>query len=392
MPISFVGSKIATGLSGANVAVALNSLNNAAGGTSAAQADDFCVLIYTIASNQDRAMSVSEAGWTEQTELFRDTGGSDLNFAVYTKRMGATPDTTVTCVGDAFSESGVAAAVIVFRGVDATTPLDVALATATGTTGKPDPPAATPSTAGAWIVVCGGAAANDTTALGNPGDLSSGTNHFASAKAVDTKVGYAAMGFKSDWTSGSFDPLAFTGGGTSAVDHGWGAATLVLRPSSGSALVVQGSVSASASSSPALSPKTRLAPAASVSASALSTLTISPRTNLAPAATVSSTISDSPKIFGGLLEPVASVSASLSPSVIIATRTALAVQDGISPSFAEALGLSPRTALLVDTALSGTLSPDVAIRFITPAPIRRSLSALPAESVDRRVAIDFNRR
>lgn len=230
--IIFVGSTRGDAANGGNVALALNSLVNESGATVAAAAGDHVVVMYAIGSAVDRAMSVSEAGWTNHTELYSNGTTYDTNLAVFSRRMPATPDTAVTCVGSAHVDESTSGIAMCFRNVDPTTPLDVAIQTAIGTgTIQPNPPAITPATAGSWIVVCGAGNGTQTgaTLYTNPGDLSTSTNQFRAAGAGDVNTILTGMGLKTNWSTGAFDPLTFTGGTPAAADQSWAAATLALR-------------------------------------------------------------------------------------------------------------------------------------------------------------------
>ena len=138
--------------------------------------------------------------------------------------MTSTPDTTTTFGPTGNNADAGAMAVYVFRGVDSGTPLDVAAVTATGTaTGRPNGASITPSTSGAIVVVAGGASAG-TGATFTTSDLSA----FRTATSADTQDAMIGVG-NYVWSSGAFDPAAWTGGTTNAADS-WAAITLALRP------------------------------------------------------------------------------------------------------------------------------------------------------------------
>ena len=122
-----------------------------------------------------------------------------------------------------------ALAVLVFSGVNASTPIDVTTTTATGINGMtPNPPAITPVTAGAKIISMGAAAhgSGSTVTFTSP-DLSG----FLSAYSADNNECTLGVGYK-DWTSGAFDPGAFSlvGAGFDDPNWSWAALTLALRP------------------------------------------------------------------------------------------------------------------------------------------------------------------
>ncbi len=136
------------------------------------------------------------------------------------------PADTEIAFGTIFSTSNAAGGfIMVFSGVDTTTPMDVTPTTATATGSRhPDPPAITPSTSGAAIVSLGGASTWVSTQT-----CSNMTNMLWGAFDGDSWRAQGGMSTKMDWSSGAFDPAAWTGGSNSGTD-GWGACTVALRP------------------------------------------------------------------------------------------------------------------------------------------------------------------
>jgi hypothetical protein len=123
---------------------------------------------------------------------------------------------------------GQAWAVMVFRGVDTTTPFAPSSVSATGTaTGRFNAAAITPSNSGSWIVIAGGGAAAAGAAYVAPTGFT--TDWLAPAAGADTNDAMAAMGYYTGWTSGSYDPAVVTGGTTGANDS-WAAWTMALKP------------------------------------------------------------------------------------------------------------------------------------------------------------------
>jgi hypothetical protein len=119
-------------------------------------------------------------------------------------------------------------AIVVLRGVNATTPQDTAATTASGTNGSnPVPPAITPVSSGAWIFATGVAGHNDHPATMSIGNMTLLEDVACNSGTYDANVGVAS---KTDWTTGSFSPntMNCTAPGSSA--HSWTAATLVIRP------------------------------------------------------------------------------------------------------------------------------------------------------------------
>jgi hypothetical protein len=141
--------------------------------------------------------------------------------------MPATPDTSITITGGTggIANAG-AVALQVWRRVHATTPLDVTTTTATGTNSLlANPPAITPTTAGA-IILAGGVGAH---VQGVQTFSSSALANFISVGGDDTTDVTVGLG-SYVWTSGAYDPAVFTFSGSDITTSSWVAATLALRP------------------------------------------------------------------------------------------------------------------------------------------------------------------
>jgi hypothetical protein len=149
----------------------------------------------------------------------------DTNLRVAYKFVSGDTATTFGFTGSA-QDAG-AMAVYVFRGVDQTTPLDVAAQQTTGTdSALANPPSITPTTAGAFIV-CIGAAGH----LGGTGTFtSSDLTDFLTIGHNDTNDVTLGVGHKDDWTSGAFDAAAFGFSLSSGTSYSWAATTIALRP------------------------------------------------------------------------------------------------------------------------------------------------------------------
>lgn len=223
--IQLVGVKFQGGGGNATSTISLTALT---GGIGTTALDGDLVIAFGGKShsiNYDVAMVTS--GYTEDADIYANDG-QDCNLGVFHKFMTATPDTTaVLDHGGTSTNSGIGG-VIVLRGVDPTTPLDVAVVTATGTDGNlSDPAAITPVTAGAWIIGIY-AGSNNSTAT-NPTGPANMTN-FAFDNGQGSTTGLQlGVATKTDWTSGAFDPDAWTGTDNEATTS-WCAVTLAIRP------------------------------------------------------------------------------------------------------------------------------------------------------------------
>lgn len=190
------------------------------------QDGDLVVVGYHVASNTDRAIGVTTAGYTEEAELFaNDT--YDANLSVSWKVMGSTPDADVSLSSTGSSSHPGHVSIRAYRGVDATTPMDAARTTATGINGLlVNPPAITPVTSGALVVIFGnGAAAQASLATPYASSDLTDFNSGLVSDFYDLAWGVGHYG----WTSGAFDAAAWTGPSSAATDS-WNAVALALRP------------------------------------------------------------------------------------------------------------------------------------------------------------------
>ncbi len=212
------------------ISVDLTTLSG--GLASSPQAGDLVLIVIGSSGTQvdDYDVKMVTSGYTEQVELF-SSDTQKTNFGVYTKIMGATPDTVATGASGFNSQYRVMLAQV-WRGVHATTPLDVALTSATGINGATvTPPSITPTTPKSLIVVMGsgsdvGNSSNGLSALTVP----SGMSTFLGATCYQNTYLVAASGMAVyEWQGGAYTPAAFGGGSTTAYAS-WAAATLALRP------------------------------------------------------------------------------------------------------------------------------------------------------------------
>lgn len=199
------------------------SLTGLTGGLASAPADDdLVVLLAFVPSNVSSRPTVSTSGYTTVTPPTAP-GLIAPNTVLATKVMGGSPDTSVSV------SVASAARVMVFRGVDPSTPLDVAAVAASGAGPNVVTGAITPSTSGAWIVVAGVITAGSTSTdvvLSAPGDL----DVFASAAMTSgTYRGAGGLGYYDGWTTGAFDPANWSSDASGLYDQ-YEAYTLALRP------------------------------------------------------------------------------------------------------------------------------------------------------------------
>jgi hypothetical protein len=221
--ITYVGGQ--SGVRAGSTSTANVSFSLTGGSDATPQAGDLVVITVCVGS-QARNPACAVSGYTAYGQLNASAVTQDISQNVSYKFMGGTPDTQFTLPSTGNVADAQAYTVQVFRGVHST-PDDVASTTATGTgTGRPDPASITPTTAGAWVVICGsGGAAAGATYTG-PANF---TTNFLTQTSPDTNDAMVGSGYWSGWTSGAVNPAAYTGGTTGANDS-WVARTIALRP------------------------------------------------------------------------------------------------------------------------------------------------------------------
>lgn len=230
--IQFVGATTAgkAGATSGNTTIALNS--GLSGGVASGVAEgDLVIAVFGTGATADRTLAITDGSNNYtliDSELYQDDT-LDTNLRVAYKFMGGTPDASTTFgpTGDA-NDSG-AMAVYVFRGVDPTTPLDVAAVSGQAAdTSRVVPPDITPSTAGAYVVIVGAAAHNGGVDTFTSTDLiadfatQGGTN--------DTNDVTIGVGHIDNWTSGATNAATWGHSQTDSTSFSWAGITLALRP------------------------------------------------------------------------------------------------------------------------------------------------------------------
>jgi hypothetical protein len=219
----YVGGQIAAYQGTTSTSTITFNLTGGAGTTPLA--NDLVLVAVSIGANSNINPSLAVTGYTSIAELYApDSQSADL-FVGY-KFMGTTPDTNFTRPQTGNTQHAGAYAIHVWRNADLTTPLDVTRTVTQGlNTAIPNPSAITPVTANTQIVVVAASAH----LAGNPTFTASYLSNFitvGSADNVDTTIGVGNVA----WTSGSYDPAAWTFGGTDSVNYSYAAATIALRP------------------------------------------------------------------------------------------------------------------------------------------------------------------
>lgn len=151
----------------------------------------------------------------------------DTNFQMFYMVQGATLDTTLTVTRPNNASYGGATVVQVWRGVNTASPIDVTGTPATTTnSSRGDPPSVTPVTSGAVVIAAG---AGMQTPSGTPFTVPAGMSNPVSYNGNGTTSDCGVWIASATWTSGAYDPPAWTGGTTSTSSSA-AAQTIALKP------------------------------------------------------------------------------------------------------------------------------------------------------------------
>lgn len=232
--LQYVGGTGATAVAGP-YNVSLNGTLTGGIATSPSPGDLVLVFVSQIYSNTSANPSIASSdgsgSYTAAHDLLVANSGYDTFGRTYYKVQGASVDTTLSISSSLNSSYPGATVVHVWRGANASTPMDVTPTTATAAgdgIGRPNPPSITPLTTGAVIVAFGvGVQDAGSAAYTIPSGMGNGVSLYRNT--VEADIG--SFGCSVAWTSGAYDPAAATGGvvpsfGTAS----WAAVTLALRP------------------------------------------------------------------------------------------------------------------------------------------------------------------
>ena len=197
-----------------------------------ADTNDLILVAYAVGGTGAHVLTVDSANafgllkvsYTEAVNIYRTEKTYDTTLYAGWTVLGATKSTVVVS-GQGNTPYAGAVCIQVWRNIDTATPMDVSpvTTTAAGTgSNSPDAPAITPVTTGA-VVVAIGALASQTVST-----LTSSMDNVVAVANTDSSSVTLAMASKK-WTSGAYDPPAFTGD-TAGSQDSLCAASLAIRP------------------------------------------------------------------------------------------------------------------------------------------------------------------
>jgi hypothetical protein len=217
MAISVVGGIAAGAINGGNPSLTVTGMG--------AQQDDIILVFGGIGGSTAGTQGASgNTSGAFQQLVSSDSGANQ--FYVGWQRMGATPDSTITCTGNGDAGDGAAYAMILIRGASTDSPpTDATTTTATPTTStNPDPPQIDWSTAGTAVFVGALSVVNDA-AITIPTGYS--TTNMASFTATANDGEDASVAVAYDLTPADPEnPPTFTGWASGL----WQAATVAIKP------------------------------------------------------------------------------------------------------------------------------------------------------------------
>jgi len=234
--IVFVGAVTAgVANSAAEFTASLNGTLTGGIASSPANGDDIIVIAACSTSNATSGVKCAGDTNGNYTQIIAPVyvdSIRDTRLTAWAYRQGGTPDTLLAVdAGTNQTTAGSAAIILVFRGVDAATRLDVARATATGIDNNdPDPPARTPVTDLALFLAvgcssCGPAA---TAELVRNSGWSPSVYHSVVGSLSGIKLAVEGKVWRTG--DGEINPAAWADADTPETDYTWIAGAIVLRP------------------------------------------------------------------------------------------------------------------------------------------------------------------
>jgi hypothetical protein len=190
--VSFVGKTSSTAASAASlVGTPQNGTSTAGGNVSlsltvgaAAAKGDVVIVIGGGIFRSGITYGPTTSGYTQiGSTQTSGASGTGIAFGAWYKVMGSTPDTTVACAGTGTAGDGISYTSRIIRGIQTGSVIDVSAVFSTPTTASnPDPPAITPTTNNAVIVIGAASLVSDTNIGGATNYVSQATGNAAATR------------------------------------------------------------------------------------------------------------------------------------------------------------------------------------------------------------------
>jgi len=199
--------------------------------------DDFVLVVFASAALVNNNIKIATTGYTTLSYDYIVGGTYDTNMLISYKRMGSVPDANIQFTPTGAVTQAGAFSIMILRNVDKVNPFDVTQTTSSGTTtGIVNMAAITPISKNALIVCMGASAVNGlSNELGfRSPDLFNLFSYSSPESDADIVVG---AGIYDAWTTGSFDPGAWSLPIADSASNSYAATTLALRPQKSSGFI-----------------------------------------------------------------------------------------------------------------------------------------------------------
>lgn len=231
--IQYVGGVTQTYVDTTKLAVDLTSLTGGVG--TAPEEGDYVIVLFGACEEGTSPADIDISGYTTEFSQYNSTDSViKRRTKLLYKKMGSTPDTEISTSAQSNSsvEDCRSLSVMVFRGVNPTTPFDVTAETYSEVdTLIPDPPSITPITSGAVILigVCGVNRSSISTQYYSSTELEAVISRGSTRPSSGWGAVITALGYISH-TSGAFDPNTLDYSGTYDSNSAIMSLTTALRP------------------------------------------------------------------------------------------------------------------------------------------------------------------
>lgn len=221
--LTFVGGS-SNSASTSSPSFSLTSLSGGIG--TSPQSGDFVVACIAFQDITDRNISVTTSDYTEQADLYTNSGSGQIQLGVFTKKLTSADTSVEFSLGVTVTSMF---CVHVWRYTNET-PLDASTTTSTsGATAPPDAPSITTATSNAVVIAIGskGEQTNGGSGVITEPTAPSGMENLFSIFNIDVGIAIASAFVP---TPSTYDPSPFGGFGGTLTTGSSASATLALRP------------------------------------------------------------------------------------------------------------------------------------------------------------------